>query len=149
MVHAVAAQGVTTLILVALLIWISASDIAALRIPNLANALLIVSGIALAAICARGFPTPNVIGAVAGYAVFATVGEAYFRRKGVDGLGLGDAKLLAGIGAWLGWASLPSVVAVSALSALVYAVTLKRRKLAFGPWLCASVLLHWIIQIGL
>jgi leader peptidase (prepilin peptidase)/N-methyltransferase len=94
----------------------------------------------------------SAIGAVAGFAVFALIGRAYRALRGREGLGLGDAKLLAGAGAWLTWTGLPTVVAVAALGAL--AVTGARaaaghrvgggERLAFGPYLCAAVWLVWL-----
>lgn len=135
-----------TLWLIALLIWISATDIAEFRIPDLANGLLVISGLALASSSGNGWPLSEGLGAVLGFTVFAVTGEVFFRSTGEDGLGLGDAKLLGAAGAWLGWQALPGVVAISALCALVYALVLRRRKLAFGPWLSASFLLHWVMH---
>lgn len=87
-----------------------------------------------------------VVGAVAGYGAFAVIGQLYRRLRGRDGLGDGDAVLLAGVGAWCGWAVLPLVVLIGAAATLVW-VALRRlagRKLAledaiaFGPGLCFS-----------
>lgn len=85
-----------------------------------------------------------VIGAAAGYAAFALVGLLYRRLRGREGLGDGDAVLLAGIGAWCGWAVLPAVVLIGAAAtlALVGAQRIWGRKLSldasipFGPGLC-------------
>jgi leader peptidase (prepilin peptidase)/N-methyltransferase len=60
----------------------------------------------------------QAIGAVAGYAWLAAVRQLYWSMKGREGLGLGDAKLLAAAGAWVGWAGLPSVVLIAAVTAL-------------------------------
>ncbi|MGC3939113.1 prepilin peptidase [Roseobacter sp. EG26] len=135
-----------TIWLAMMLLWISVWDINHMRIPNIANGLLVISGLIVSAIYASGWPVQHLFGVVSGYLVFAVVGEIYFRWTGTDGLGLGDAKLLAGAGAWLGWAALPGLVALAAVSALCYALILKRQKLAFGPWLSASFLLNWVHQ---
>ncbi|MBW4707420.1 A24 family peptidase [Roseobacter sp. YSTF-M11] len=140
-------QIFATIWLLALLGWVSLYDLRYLRIPNAANALLAVSGIVTAMITTAEVPLAHVWGALLGFGVFAALGAYYHRRTGDDGLGLGDAKLLGAAGAWLGWAALPGVVALSALSALAYALVLKRRKLAFGPWLSASFLLHWMVSL--
>ncbi|WP_299409630.1 prepilin peptidase [uncultured Roseobacter sp.] len=141
-----AVQVIATLWLMVILGWISLWDISHLRIPDLANGLLVLSGLMIAAVTTGGWPISQLIGLTIGFAVFTGLGEVYFRRTGVDGLGLGDAKLLAAAGAWLGWAALPGLVALSALSALSYALILKRQRLAFGPWLSASFLLQWCVQ---
>jgi leader peptidase (prepilin peptidase)/N-methyltransferase len=64
----------------------------------------------------------HAIGAAAGFAAFWALGYAYRRLRGREGLGLGDAKLLAGSGAWVSWWGLPSVVLVAALAGLTAAV---------------------------
>ncbi len=61
-------------------------------------------------------------GAAAGYLSLAGIGYLYQRLRGRDGLGLGDAKLLAAAGAWLGLASLPWLVLTAALLGLVLAL---------------------------
>ncbi len=131
--------------LASLLIWISIWDLKHLRIPDLANAVLALSGLLVAAWRSDGWPASQMAGATVGYILFAGIGAVYFRRTGEDGLGLGDAKLLGAAGAWVGLAALPGLVALAAISALVYALAAKCRRLAFGPWLSASLLLHWML----
>lgn len=60
----------------------------------------------------------SVLGALIGYGAFRLIDFIFLRLRGVEGLGQGDAKLLAAIGAWLGWAALPPVVFLAALLAL-------------------------------
>ena len=84
------------------------------------------------------------IGAVAGYGVFRLIGSAYEHWRGVEGLGQGDAKLLAAIGAWIGWMALPVVVLAGALATLaavaIGQITGKKvdaqTPIPFGPGLC-------------
>ena len=93
--------------------------------------------------------TDALIGAVAGFLIFWGIGAAYFRLKEVDGLGLGDAKLLAGIGAWLGWFTLPLVVLIASLLGLGLLLISKLRgteltsqtAIPFGPFLAIGAAL--------
>jgi leader peptidase (prepilin peptidase)/N-methyltransferase len=92
------------------------------------------------------------IGAVIGFVAFAAVGWLYRVLRGRDGLGLGDAKLLAAAGAWVGWAGLPSVVGIAALMGLAVAVARGclggslslTDRLPFGPYLCGAIWLVWL-----
>ena len=63
------------------------------------------------------------LGAGAGYMALAGVGWLYRRWRGRDGLGLGDAKLFAAAGAWVGVERLPWVLLLAALLGLVFALT--------------------------
>jgi leader peptidase (prepilin peptidase)/N-methyltransferase len=93
-----------------------------------------------------------MIGAAAGFLSFAAFREIYFRLRGREGLGLGDAKLMAAVGAWCAWQGLPSVVLIGAFSAL--SVTLFRRmaggrvtldhRLPFGAYLAVGAWLVWL-----
>ncbi|TMM51784.1 prepilin peptidase [Sulfitobacter sabulilitoris] len=126
-------------------------DLRDFRLPDALTLPLIALGLIAAGWQAGGFPVGAVVGAVVGYGSFAAIGWAYFRRRGIDGLGLGDAKLLAAAGAWLGWAALPLVVLGAALPALVFALVTRRdtaRRIAFGPWLCASFAVLWLAQLA-
>jgi leader peptidase (prepilin peptidase)/N-methyltransferase len=94
----------------------------------------------------------HAIGATAGFTALALIGWLYRHVRGREGLGLGDAKLLAAAGAWLGWAALPGVVVVAGASALAVALAgrLSGRPLAagdalpFGPYLALGVWLGWL-----
>lgn len=87
-----------------------------------------------------------LIGAVAGFAAFWLIGALFKRLRGIDGLGLGDAKLLAAFGAWLGWQALAPVVFVGAAAALIGVGAAKlagkpisrETQLPFGPALAAA-----------
>ncbi len=58
------------------------------------------------------------IGAAVGLSVFAAVRWLYARIRRREGLGLGDVKLIAAAGTWVGWAGLPSLVLIASLAAL-------------------------------
>jgi leader peptidase (prepilin peptidase) / N-methyltransferase len=75
-----------------------------------------------------GFATGDVpwldrlIGAAAGYLVVRLIADAYYYSTGREGLGLGDGKLLAVIGALLGWKSLPPIICAASLVGILVSV---------------------------
>jgi leader peptidase (prepilin peptidase) / N-methyltransferase len=125
-------------------------DLAQFRLPDRLTLPLIGLGLALAALRRGDWPLEAVIGAALGFGVFWLIGEVFFRLRGIDGLGKGDAKLLAAAGAWLGPMALPWVVLVAAGGALIWAVARRRdltAPLAFGPWLAGGFWAMWIVQL--
>lgn len=96
---------------------------------------------------------PNaVIGATAGYLVLWSVYWLFKLATGKEGMGYGDFKLLATIGAWLGWAMLPLVILLSSLVGAVVGVILivfakhgRHIPIPFGPYLAGGglIALFW------
>jgi leader peptidase (prepilin peptidase)/N-methyltransferase len=93
-----------------------------------------------------------VIGAAAGYSALWLVFWAYKLLTGKDGMGYGDFKLLAAIGAWLGWKMLPLVILLSSLVGAAVGlglIVLARHgrdvPIPFGPYLAAAglIALFW------
>jgi leader peptidase (prepilin peptidase)/N-methyltransferase len=95
----------------------------------------------------------HLIGTLAGFAILATIAWLYRMLRNRDGIGLGDAKLYAAAGAWLGVEALPGIMLISALSAL--AVALARTvfgarlnaasEIAFGPYLAMAFWTCWLL----
>ena len=86
-----------------------------------------------------------VIGAMAGYAVLWTIYHGFKLLTGREGMGYGDFKLLALLGAWLGWPALPAILLLASLAGAVAGITLVVRgrasrdtPLPFGPYLAAA-----------
>ena len=84
------------------LLAIALIDLRTFRIPDWLSLPLIVAGLARTGLLDPERLPAHVLGAAAGYATLGLLGAAYFRWRGRDGLGLGDAKLFAGLGALLG-----------------------------------------------
>lgn len=89
-----------------------------------------------------------VIGAMAGYLALWSVYWAFKLVTGREGMGYGDFKLLAALGAWLGWKMLPAIILLSSLAGAVIGIALvllaKRgwgKPLPFGPYLAIAGLL--------
>lgn len=142
-----------TLILAALLIAASVIDMRTMRIPDALNLALIVTGLAATWLLEKPM-APALIGVALGYGALFLINQLYRAARGRDGLGMGDAKLLAGAGAWLGWTGLPFVVLIGSALGLCFVAarriagrTLKPGDaLTFGPFLCAAVLIVWLVQ---
>jgi leader peptidase (prepilin peptidase)/N-methyltransferase len=86
-----------------------------------------------------------VIGAVAGYLFLWLVNWLFKLVRKIDGMGNGDFKLLAALGAWLGWKMLPIIVLLSALVGSIVGITLillakhgRHKAIPFGPYLAGA-----------
>ncbi len=121
-------------------------------LPDALTLPLIAAGLAVAWFAVPRAIVDNLAGAAVGFALFAAVAVAYRRLRGREGLGLGDAKLLAALGAWDGASGLPSVVLIAALAALAGALAARSFRLTgalqdrvpFGP---ALALAGWIVWL--
>lgn len=93
-----------------------------------------------------------VIGAMAGYLVLWSVFWAFKLATGKEGMGYGDFKLLAALGAWLGWQMLPAIILLSSIvgalvgiGLIVFARQGRHIPIPFGPYLAAAgvIALFW------
>ncbi|KAB0674811.1 prepilin peptidase [Aeromonas veronii] len=86
-----------------------------------------------------------VIGAMAGYLVLWSLYWAFKLLTGKEGMGYGDFKLLAALGAWLGWQALPIILLLSSLVGAVIGISLialqkhhQGKPIPFGPYLAIA-----------
>ena len=136
------------------LIALTVIDIKSFRLPNYLTFPLIALGL-LQGYVLRGDIWPYAIGAAAGYLAFLLVEVSFKRLRGIDGLGRGDAKLLAGAGAWCGWMWLPQVVLIGSLAAIAAVLLMRVRKaditaqtaIPFGPFLAFGIAIVWGVQM--
>ena len=93
-----------------------------------------------------------VLGAVIGYLALWSVYWAFKLATGKEGMGYGDFKLLAALGAWLGWQMLPLIILLSSLVGAVVGITLmlvfkhgREVPIPFGPYLAGGglIALFW------
>jgi len=96
-------------------------------------------------------PTDAIIGAIAGYLSLWLVYHAFKALTGKEGMGYGDFKLLAALGAWLGWQQLPLIILLSACVGAVVGIALivirgrdRNLPIPFGPYLAAA---GWIAML--
>lgn len=86
-----------------------------------------------------------VVGAVAGYLSLWSVYWLFKLTTGKEGMGYGDFKLLAALGAWLGWKVLPAIILLSSVVGAIVGVSLilfarhgRDKPIPFGPYLAAA-----------
>lgn len=96
-------------------------------------------------------PGQAIAGAILGYLILWGSGWVFYWCTGKEGLGYGDAKLLAALGAWLGATMLPLVLGCATLLALAgaaagYLAGYRQREIPFGPALGLSGWGWWISQ---
>lgn len=135
-----------------ILVCLALIDVVSMRLPDLFTLPLVIAGLALASLLPGAPILDHVVGAVAGYTILSLIAWAYQKWRGVDGIGLGDAKLFGGAGAWLGWIPLPSVLLVACAAALGWVAIVGifrgrgflQSRLAFGPPLCLSIWIVWL-----
>lgn len=121
-------------------------------LPRSLTIALLVSG--LMAIAAESMPDfyQHALGAAIGFTLLAALAFAYRKIRGQDGLGGGDAWLLAGGGAWTGWQGLPTILVLGAGAGLVFVVLMSIRgkpvgraqPIPFGVGLAIGIWLTWL-----
>jgi len=91
----------------------------------------------------------SLIGGITGYFVIWFIIFIYKKLKDVEGMGLGDAKLLSALGFWFGWIALPFILIFSSVIALVIAIPSlinksknMRTQIPFGPYLILGCLFY-------
>jgi leader peptidase (prepilin peptidase)/N-methyltransferase len=98
----------------------------------------------LAASLPAGRAPEALIGAIAGYLSLWSVYWAFKLATGKEGMGYGDFKLLAALGAWLGWQALVPIVLIASVAGALAGLALMARgngrdtPIAFGPWLAIA-----------
>jgi len=107
-------------ILAAMLLALSYVDLREFRLPNALTFPLIMLGLIQSYLA--GDITAALIGAAIGYGAFVGIAFAFKQLRGIDGLGRGDAKLLAAGGAWAGWSGLPMIVLIASLLGIIIAL---------------------------
>lgn len=96
-------------------------------------------------------PVSAILGAAGGYIFLWLVYQAFKLATGKEGMGYGDFKLFATLGAWLGWQSLPLIILLSSLVGAVVGISFilffghdRRMPIPFGPFLCVA---GWIAMM--
>jgi leader peptidase (prepilin peptidase)/N-methyltransferase len=132
------------------IIWI---DVRHQIIPDLISLPGIIIGFLFSFICPVLYWMDSLFGILAGGGILYAIACLYFLWRKVDGMGGGDIKLLAMIGAFLGWQALPFVILASSLSGTVVGLLamIKQKKggqtrIPFGPFLSVAALAYLFFQ---
>ncbi|WP_300553463.1 A24 family peptidase [Maricaulis sp.] len=143
-----------TFLLLAALIALVWTDTQSFRLPDKITLPLIPAGLAVNIVLLDQIWSP-LIGAALGYGMLVSVELGYRYLRGIDGLGRGDAKLLAAGGAWCGAWMLPVILLIGSWTALLYVflVGLAERRapdqttaIAFGPWIAYGIFMAWFFH---
>ena len=156
----IAGYDVASVVIYAMFLWVlialAGSDLMWFRLPDVLTAALAVIVFTLAVLPdGIGFLLA-VLGAVFGAGSFAILRIGYRYLRGTDGLGLGDVKLMVGLGAFAGPLNLPVLVLIAATSALAIALVQRvqdrdalraTRPLPFGAALCVAAAVLWVANV--
>lgn len=135
------------------LAWAAIVDIDRFILPDVITLGLVIVGLAAALNEGALAVESRVIGAAVGYGSLALLAGAYQHLRGRSGLGMGDAKLLAAGGAWLGWTALPAILLIASLSCLAFVGAkafmhggkMPSGAIPFGPYLAGSLWLLFLL----
>jgi len=139
-----------------LLLTLAVLDLAVFWLPDRLTIALAVGGLLTGAIGIDPPLTTRLIGGAAGFGGLWCVGQGYRLLRKRHGLGGGDPKLLGAIGLWLGWAMLPAVLLLAALTglALILMGRLAGRaarlddRVPFGALLAIAAYPAWLFLLG-
>lgn len=121
-------------------------------LPDLLTLPLLGLGLVMASMLSWQQVWDASLGATIAFGAFTLIAFLYRRVRGRDGLGLGDAKLVAAGGAWVGWQGLPTVALLAAIGGIVGFWFSGRLTLAgpgyepipFGPYLAGAIWVVWL-----
>lgn len=153
MVFGLSVQALAGLVFVTGLLALAVIDARTLTLPDALTLSLLWLGLLLNVMDMFTDLASAVIGAFAGYGILWLLYQAHRLIRGVEGMGYGDFKLLAAIGAWLGWQDLPVVVLIASMCGLIWALLRWKQGAAglsgqvpFAPFLALGGLAGLFIQ---
>jgi leader peptidase (prepilin peptidase)/N-methyltransferase len=142
---------VTRLVFVAALVALFGTDLETQRLPNVITLPGIVAGLVLSAFLPPGLAS-SAIGAGLGAGILMAIRWGWRRATGVEGMGLGDVKMLAMIGAWLGWRQVWTVLFLASLAGAVIGLLLTavrarslQSRLPFGTFLSIGAFVAMLV----
>ena len=109
------------LLLILVLAYLAYIDLRTFRLPDLITLPLIFLGLRFNSFSNLQVvdPQESILGALLGYLSLWLLNRIYRYIRSQDGIGMGDAKLLAGLGAWLGWHALPGILFIASAFGII------------------------------
>jgi len=145
------ATGLAALVLTAVLIAAAGVDARTTLLPDQLTLPLLWLGLVANYLGLFTDLESAVLGAIAGYLSLWLVYHAFRLATGKEGMGYGDFKLLAALGAWLGWQALPMILLVASLVGAIVGIALillrgrdRNIPIPFGPYLAAA---GWLVLL--
>ena len=133
--------------LILVLLYLAYFDLRTFRLPDIITLPLIFTGLLFNSLSSQGFASfqGSIIGAILGYTGLWLLNALYRALKKQNGIGMGDAKLLAALGGWLGWQPLPGILLTASLTGLIGGIIWlvwnkqnHRAAFPFGPFLAIA-----------
>ncbi len=117
----IAVTDLIRIFLIFILAYLAYVDLRTFRLPDVITLPLLFAGLCFNGFVSLRFITPqeSILGAILGYLILWTLNRIYRYLKKQDGIGMGDAKLLAALGAWLGWGTLPGILFLASVSGMI------------------------------
>jgi leader peptidase (prepilin peptidase)/N-methyltransferase len=140
-------------VLILALVYLAYHDARTFRLPNYITLPLLVLGLILNSIDSAQLVrfSDALAGAILGYLFFWSLNFLYRLIKKQDAIGMGDAKLLAALGAWLGLSALPEIIFIAALSGSIGGLIWLRLQsqdhrapFPFGPFLAFAGIIEML-----
>jgi leader peptidase (prepilin peptidase)/N-methyltransferase len=140
----------TQTLLILTLVYLAYVDLRTFRLPDVITLPLLLFGLLFNGLSYLGYLAfasfqDAAIGAFLGYASLWLLNTLYRLTKKQEGIGMGDAKLLAALGAWLGWLALPGILLMASLIGLIGGLVWlywnkqnHRSAFPFGPFLAIA-----------
>ncbi len=132
------------------LLLLSLIDLKTMLLPDRITLPLLVGGLFAAAVLSPARLSEHALGAAIGFLSLTALALLYERARGHAGLGGGDAKLFAAIGAWIGWMGLPSALFIAGVVGIGHAALRGGGRLTgadripFGPALALGGWIVWL-----
>ena len=141
--------GVSAILGLTLLV-LAAHDLNAHILPNALTLPLLIAGLAVNAVWPISLFWSG-LGAICGYGLIAGLRWLWLRRKGIEAIGLGDAKMLAAGGAWVGASGLSLILLIASSAGLAVALIgrsyFKDKALPFGFFLALGIWVSWCFWV--
>jgi leader peptidase (prepilin peptidase) / N-methyltransferase len=142
-------------VLAGLLLALAVSDLKSLVLPDRLNLMLAVTGLGQSLVLGLpGFADAS-LGTILGVGILGLIAACFRRLRGIDGLAIGDLKLISAAGLWVGWQGVPLLLSVASTTALAFVAiraALQRRLdrmalLPFGPFLAIGTFVSWLVTV--